>query len=48
MAVALPLDERGRIADRLLLGEDLRDVLTHRLRRDLHVADGAVGERLGV
>jgi hypothetical protein len=47
-AVALPLDERGRVADRLLLGEDLGDVGVHRLRRDLHVADGAIGERLRV
>jgi hypothetical protein len=47
-AVALPLDERGRVADRLLLGEDLRDVVVHRFRRDLHVADGAIRERLGV
>src|SRR5215471_8688383 len=47
-AVALPLDEHRGVADRLLLGVDLRDVLVHRLRGDLQVADGVVGERLRV
>jgi hypothetical protein len=44
-AIALALDERGRVTDRLLLGEDLRDVLVHLLRRDLQVTDGVIGER---
>src|SRR5215471_8054102 len=47
-AVALPLDEHRGIADRLLLRVDLRDVLVHRLRGDLQVADRVVGERTGV
>ena len=47
-AVALALDEHRWVADRLLLGEDLRHVLMHDLRRDLHVADRVVGERFGI
>src|SRR5207247_7567969 len=48
LAVALPLDEHGRVADGPLLGEDLRHVLGHSLRRNLQEADGMVGERVGV
>jgi len=47
-AVAGTLDQHGRVPDRLLLGEYLRDVLAHRRGSDLHVADRVEGESLGI
>ena len=47
-AVTLALDEHRRVADRLLLGEDLCHVFVHLFRCDLQVTDGVVGESLGV
>src|SRR5690606_12767093 len=47
-AVVDALDQLGRVADRLLLTVDLRDVLVHLLWCDLQVPDRVVGERLGV
>jgi hypothetical protein len=47
-AVPLTLDELRRVADRLLFGEDLRDVLVHLFGRDLHIADRVVSEGFGV
>ena len=48
LTVVPPLDEHGRVADSPLLGENLRHVFGHRLRRDLQEADGMVGERVGI
>ena len=42
------LDQDGIVADRLLLGVDLDDVVVHRLGPELDVPDTVVGERVGV